>query len=291
LSHLAGTTEVSNILAKYPQWDRSPPHLKLPAMSRESKEIPDSAEHIKLGSWRGNVKLKDVSLLTSWNRGRRLIEQECDSLKHILLERDILEGIDILAPFGTLLIDVPLSDNDIDESLGVPTVRSTNRILPDSDAHKTEMHIDIENELAAGLASSNTKIEAGQNVFDSKVLIQGVAKNKARALKEFSKFRKHAGSTDRLKPYNLSQDLLIPKNYSTQTQTTCSNQRLMTHRKSLYWTLSQVSSALKMISGFASGKSVACRLTDSHLTMSASKCLQKRPLGCHTRCWVCNQQH
>jgi hypothetical protein len=33
VSRLAGTTEVSNILAKYPQWDRSPCRLKLPAMS------------------------------------------------------------------------------------------------------------------------------------------------------------------------------------------------------------------------------------------------------------------
>ena len=36
VSHLSGTTEVANILAKYPQWDRSPRRLKLPAMSRES---------------------------------------------------------------------------------------------------------------------------------------------------------------------------------------------------------------------------------------------------------------
>ena len=62
VSRLSGTTEVANILAKYPQWGRSPRRLKLPAMSRESKEIPDSADHIKPGSWWGNVKLKDVSL-------------------------------------------------------------------------------------------------------------------------------------------------------------------------------------------------------------------------------------
>ncbi|KJA12558.1 hypothetical protein HYPSUDRAFT_1096618, partial [Hypholoma sublateritium FD-334 SS-4] len=33
-SRLTGTTQVSNILAKYPQWDRSPRRLKLPALTR-----------------------------------------------------------------------------------------------------------------------------------------------------------------------------------------------------------------------------------------------------------------
>jgi hypothetical protein len=74
VSHLSGTTEVANILAKYPQWDHSPRRLKLPVMLRESKEIPDSADHIKPGSWWGNVKLKDVSLQTSWNRSWHIIE-------------------------------------------------------------------------------------------------------------------------------------------------------------------------------------------------------------------------
>ncbi|KDR69495.1 hypothetical protein GALMADRAFT_44896, partial [Galerina marginata CBS 339.88] len=103
VSRLAGTTEVSNILSKYPQWDRSPRRLKLPAMSRESKEIPDSADHIKPASWRGNVNLKDISLQTSWNRGRRIVEQECEGLKHVLDKLDKNNGIDILSPFGTLL--------------------------------------------------------------------------------------------------------------------------------------------------------------------------------------------
>ena len=83
---LAGTTEVSNILAKYPHWDQAPRRLKLPALTRESKEIPDSADHIKPSSWKGNVKVRDVSLQTSWNRGRRLIEDECAFSKSILSE-------------------------------------------------------------------------------------------------------------------------------------------------------------------------------------------------------------
>lgn len=32
-SRISGTTEVSNILAKYPQWDRAPRRLKLPVIT------------------------------------------------------------------------------------------------------------------------------------------------------------------------------------------------------------------------------------------------------------------
>jgi hypothetical protein len=204
VSRLSGTTEVANILAKYPQWDRSPRRLKLPAMSRESKDIPDSADHIKPGSWRGNVKVKDVSLQTSWNRGRRIIELEFEGFKHLLHELDNSEGIDILSPFGTLLFDVPLADDDIDESLEAPssTGTSTDEIT-DSRAHEIDMRIDVEDEIGAELASlsesSNTETTTNQRIFNPKVLVKGVEKSKARALKDFSKYRQHASSTDRLK--------------------------------------------------------------------------------------------
>ncbi|KAF8155913.1 hypothetical protein B0H34DRAFT_783589 [Crassisporium funariophilum] len=197
-SCLAGTTEISNILAKYPQWDCSPQRLKLPAMSRDSKEIPDSTDHIKPGSWRGNVKVKDASLQTSWNRGRRMVKQECKGLKPILHKLDELEGINILSLFGTLLVNVPLPDDDIDKSLEVPTVASKHT---DLDAHETEMRVNVEDALAVKLASSgsNTETAAGRKVFNSKVLVKGTTKNKARALKEFGKYRKYTSSTDCLK--------------------------------------------------------------------------------------------
>ena len=198
VSRLSGTTEVANILAKYPQWDCSPRRLKLPAMSHESKEIPDSADHIKPASWRGNVKLKDVSLQTSWNRSWRIIEQECEGLKYVLHELDNSEGIDILSPFGTLLFEVPLEDDNIDESLELPTATSLDDEATDSRAHEMDMRIDIEDELGAEL-TSNTKTTANHRVFNSKVLVNGIEKSKARALKQFSKYRHHASSTDCLK--------------------------------------------------------------------------------------------
>lgn len=115
--HLAGTTEVSNILAKYPHWDQAPRRLKLPALSQESKEIPDGADHIKPSSWRGNVNVKDVSLQTSWNRGRHLVEDECAFVKPILSKIEATPSADLLTPFRVLLFDTPFTEDKIDESL------------------------------------------------------------------------------------------------------------------------------------------------------------------------------
>ena len=134
VSCLSGTTEVANILAKYPQWDCSPRWLKLPTMLRESKEILDSADHIKPALWRGNVKLKDVFLQTSWNCGRHITEQECESLEGVLHKLDTLDNISILSPFGTLLFNVPLADDDIDKSLEAPAVISDLPKLMDTES-------------------------------------------------------------------------------------------------------------------------------------------------------------
>ena len=146
------------------------------------------------------VKLKDVSLQTSWNCGRRIIERELEGLKHVLHELDNTEDANILSPFGTLLFDVPLADDDVDESLEAPspTGNSANKVT-ESRAHEIDMHIDVEDEIGAELASSNTETTANQRIFNPKVLVKGVEKSKARALKDFSKYQQHASSTDHSK--------------------------------------------------------------------------------------------
>lgn len=197
VSRLSGTTEVSNILAKYPKWDDSPRRLKLPAMSRESGEpIPDSADHIKPGSWRGNVYLKDVSLQTSWNRGRHQVEQVCEFTKSVLTKLDQNEAIDMLSPSGTMLFDMPLADDDIDESLECPSppINSNGSVDPDV----AETRVEVEDALGELEIVDATNASQKQNV-ETNVLVNGKLKSKARVLAEFSKYRKRAGSTDRLR--------------------------------------------------------------------------------------------
>ncbi|KAK0444289.1 uncharacterized protein EV420DRAFT_1216181, partial [Desarmillaria tabescens] len=63
---LTGTTEVANILAKYPQWDRGPRRLRLPALARNLSPVPLNEDHLTPSSWQGDVSLRRVSLQTCW---------------------------------------------------------------------------------------------------------------------------------------------------------------------------------------------------------------------------------
>lgn len=215
---LAGTTEVSNILAKYPHWDQAPRRLKLPAISRESKEIPDSADHIKPSSWRGNVKVKDISLQTSWNRGRRLVEDECTFVKPMLTEMEGMRDVDLLAPFGVLLFNTPFAEDDIDESLeaSVEPVLPSSQLNPNS-FEEMETRIEVEDTLQE-LAVSETTGEVQRHPgteFSRTITINGSEIAKSRALARYSKFRKHAGSTDRLKRVQDVRRYVTTNNFDT----------------------------------------------------------------------------
>jgi len=283
VSRLSGTTEVANILAKYPHWDHSPRRLRLPAMSRESKEIPDSADHIKPASWRGNVKVKDISLQTSWNWGRWIIEEECQSLKHVLEELDNLDGVTILSPFGTLLFNVPLADDDVDESLEAPTV-SSEIANSDSRAHETDMRIDVEN----GLASSNTETTPDKRVFNSKVIIKGIERSKARALKDFHKYRQHASLTDRLKhvqaiPRFVNTEKIheFGPNHSPECHADDVDRVIVSDPIS---TLIHVDNKFWLCLGEVNGLRRRFGLTGVQLMISALICSQKRPLLSRIKC-------
>jgi len=92
-------------------------YWKLPAITRDSKEIPDSADHIKPAAWKGNVEVKNVSLQTAWRRGRRIVEEECAFASDVLQLLESNPKSSIFSPFGIFLITAPLESDDIDESL------------------------------------------------------------------------------------------------------------------------------------------------------------------------------
>ncbi|KAJ6543369.1 hypothetical protein DFH09DRAFT_1249372 [Mycena vulgaris] len=70
---LRGTTEAFTILAKYPHWDRAPRRLRLPTMTRDSKQLSEHVDHIKPASVRGDLRVQHVTLVTCWRRGRRMV--------------------------------------------------------------------------------------------------------------------------------------------------------------------------------------------------------------------------
>ena len=200
IGRIAGTTEVSNILAKYPHWDRSPRRLRLPSLSRDAKEIPDRADHIKPASWRGNVNVKDVSLQTSWNRGRNMIEQDSNIIKSVLDELDNSEDVNILSPFGILLVDAPLAEDNIDESLEFLPQSAAGQIpeLSNEEMDSSDATTRVEVETAF---EELTTVSAEVRKFDRDITFRGAKTSKARALARFSKDRKRHGprSTDRLR--------------------------------------------------------------------------------------------
>ncbi|KAF4612577.1 hypothetical protein D9613_012728 [Agrocybe pediades] len=200
---LAGTIEVANILAKYPHWDKAPRRLKLPALTRDSKELPDSSDHIKPGSWRGDVHVKNVSLQTSWKRGRFLVETVYPHLANVLKDLEKDEDADMLAPFGTFLFNTPLESDDIDESvedrIGPPSGDDSTQLPPSNDLLSDgEVRIEVEDAIGE-VIDEDTAIAEQAPVKSRTVLINNKETAKSRALSRYSRYRKQASSTDRLR--------------------------------------------------------------------------------------------
>ncbi|PBK59574.1 hypothetical protein ARMSODRAFT_777510 [Armillaria solidipes] len=196
---LTGTTEVANILAKHPEWDRTPRRLRLPAITRDEVEVSDSkVDHINPASWRGDVRLSMVSLITCWEVGRSMVETEIPELKdklRMLRQTSELETIDILRPFGELLIGQKLSadDDEDDEDDTEPLVSRVNDSLPSSEDSGLCAFEDAAAEEISEITPSTSR------TFDKKITMDNKMINKSRALAIFSRYRKHASSTDRLK--------------------------------------------------------------------------------------------
>ncbi|KAF8148021.1 hypothetical protein B0H34DRAFT_833807 [Crassisporium funariophilum] len=68
-TRLSHAVECLNIFEKKPKWDRGPKSLRLPAIEDGNGDILAKVDHINPSSWKGNVEVATVSLLTSWNRG------------------------------------------------------------------------------------------------------------------------------------------------------------------------------------------------------------------------------
>ena len=73
---VTATTEVSNILARHPEWDRRPCQLQLPSVSQDMDTIPRTADHIGPGAYTSPQRLSPstVTLATPWKRGRLMAE-------------------------------------------------------------------------------------------------------------------------------------------------------------------------------------------------------------------------
>ena len=183
-------------------------------------------------------------------------------------------------------------DDDVDESLEAPSsTGDSGDEAAESRAHEIDMRIDVEDEIGAELASSNTKTTANRWIFNSKVLVKGVEKSKACALKEFSKYRQHASSTDRLKRVQA-----IPRFVDTEKMLDSSPNHSPDHHvddmekilvSDPISTLIRVENQFWLCLGEVNGLQI-----DGHSVDKVSfEMLPEETVTFHIKCWVYDLQH
>lgn len=203
---LSGTAEVANILAKYPHWDRPPRRLNIPPITRDCTPLPGATDHLKPGSWVGDVTVEKVTLQTCWVRGRRLIEQSIPSSAPTfgLMETEAETSdtrISILAPHGKLLVQHVPHPEDVRENEDLNNESRTGSTDTPSNDHLAEDNADARVAVEDSIAEEYE--EGPLDDLSTKVAhtveIDGKLVRKSRALASFGKYRTYASSTDRLK--------------------------------------------------------------------------------------------
>lgn len=211
VERLSGVTEVSNIFAKHPEWDRRPRRLKLPTLSREGGELVSQYDHVTPARWKGNVEVKNVTLLTAWRRGRRQIDDELPLYGDQLKLLDENKDITILSPAGKLLVNTPLPSDDIDESTE-DYVNPQTCFSPSSSCHADDTEtartfndqVELDEMISAEIECTETvgEVDSSEPSRGAKartIIYQGQEMSKVKALGLHSRYRTVAGSTDRLR--------------------------------------------------------------------------------------------
>jgi hypothetical protein len=128
-----------------------------------------------------------------------LVEEECPFLVPILKELEKGPNVDIFSPFGTLLVNIPLEDDDKDESqdtLETPELVLRESVTVNLCTDEADMLVEVEESISE---VADFKDVSELATGSPTVLFKGKQVPKARALAQFSKYRKVASSTDHLK--------------------------------------------------------------------------------------------
>ncbi|KAK6984091.1 hypothetical protein R3P38DRAFT_2663109 [Favolaschia claudopus] len=198
-TRISNLTEASIILASRPQWDRSPRRLRLPMIINEAGEVSANADHITPASWKGDVHVANVSLLTAWVQGRQMAEDLIPQARDILSKAEA-EGWDMFSPLGSSLVhyldeDTP-EEFELDPEFTPASTSEPPTLLADAPRATVSSDSsynpdgDVEDALA---------IAEPQGKFSPLVEINGKMIPKARALSAMMRHRGERSSTDRLK--------------------------------------------------------------------------------------------
>jgi hypothetical protein len=92
----------TKILVENPDWERGPRRLNLKTWQQEAGDVSAKLDHINPRSWRGDVAVKNVVLLTCWTDGRRVAETQLSEAGWTppYDEMEKGEGFDMFCPFG-----------------------------------------------------------------------------------------------------------------------------------------------------------------------------------------------
>ncbi|KAH9169245.1 hypothetical protein EDB89DRAFT_2115148 [Lactarius sanguifluus] len=90
-----------NIFSEHPAWDHGPRHLHLCGIEDRNGDVLSKSDHITPASWKGNINVCNVSLITAWNLGCQMAVSDFPSsnIEDALLELES-QGHDMEFPFG-----------------------------------------------------------------------------------------------------------------------------------------------------------------------------------------------
>ncbi|KAJ7197097.1 hypothetical protein C8J57DRAFT_1455782 [Mycena rebaudengoi] len=160
--------------------------LQLADRLRDSKILSEHSDHIKPSLVRGDMQVQEVTPLTCWNGGRRLVENECPWATAILQELDTTPGIDILSPFGKIVFDNVDPDDNEDEEVET----TSGPVLPPHPL-STVLEDAAEEELEALIGAPQIP-----SAVSHSITVDGTLVRKSRALSQRLKYGQK-GSTDR----------------------------------------------------------------------------------------------
>ncbi|KAH9032123.1 hypothetical protein EDB85DRAFT_1890789 [Lactarius pseudohatsudake] len=205
---LSHAVECLNILSEHPTWDRGPRRLHLRGIEDGNGDVLSKSDHITPASWEGNVNVRNISLVTAWNLGRRMVASEFPSNK---IEDSLLElenkGHDMEFPFGQVTIEADddnNGDDEQDECNGIPVTPATES-LDVQDATVLISSLELGEDEGEGPLldlEDHASIETsrdGQGEFSPLIgMGDGKEISKARVLRELERatFSRVPGSTD-----------------------------------------------------------------------------------------------
>ena len=198
---ITSTTEVSTILAKHPEWDRSPRRLCLPTVSKNLDEVSNSLDHIGPRAYLRpeNLCPSSLTLATPWKRGRLFLEDKHPWITPILRYISSTNNASILAPFGISLVASSLAGrvNDIGMEGDTPFHQSDMPICPSKVPDTTSGMQELEDSVAENQWRHSEAYE--QDTFLHLVQIGGITMKKSRAIAQLFRYATSANSTDQLR--------------------------------------------------------------------------------------------